>query len=374
MRIVLDLRIYGPKYGGLGRYNQQLLAGLVEDDQDNEYIVLVKGEHRDELPILPANFSATVCNCHWYSLKEQWQLPWLLRKLRPDLVHFPHFNIPYFYFGKFIVTIHDLIMTKYPSQRASTLNKFFFLFKRAAYALVISKAIRQAQAIITVSNFSAQDIKNYWQLSSQEANKIKVVYEGITVPDIYREIKQPLPEKFLLYVGNAYPHKNLEFLIRGFKEFNKQHPEYSLVLVGSKNYFYNRLEEYAVKLFGAGQKKIIFSGFVSDQDLSGYYQQATAYVFPSHYEGFGLPPLEAMAYGLPVLAARSSSLPEVLGSAALYFNPSSDNDLLASLELITKDNVLRERLRQLGLEQIKLYSWKRMAKEIISIYDSLLKR
>lgn len=368
MRIVIDLRIYGPQYGGLGRYNQKLLERLVCLDDDNDYVILVKDKHRVDLPILPPNFVIEVCDAHWYSLAEQWQLPKVLRKLKPDLVHFPHFNIPYFYSGKFIVTIHDLIMTKFPSQKASSLNKLLFIFKRLAYKLVITKAIRKSLVIITVSKFSAEDIKQYFKLSDEEAKKIKVIYEGISLPEIINTEEVKLPTKFLLYVGNAYPHKNLEFLIKTFKIWLKDHPEYYLILVGSKNYFYQRLEEFSNRVMGDDKHKVIFTGFVSDKQLVNYYQQATAYVFPSNYEGFGLPPLEAMVYGLPVLSSNTSSLPEVLESAVLYFNPQSQNDLLASLNLIVSDQELRERLTKVGYEQIKKYSWDSMVKEIIEVY------
>lgn len=371
MRLVLDLRIYGPKYGGLGRYNQKLLEHLISLDRENEYIILIKTEHKIDLPILPANFSAKICDCHWYSLAEQWQLPKILNRLQPDLVHFPHFNIPYFYRGKFIVTIHDLIMTKFPSRRASTLNKFLFAFKRLAYDFIISRAVNKAVKIITVSQFSAADIKQYFRLTETEAKKISVVYEGVNLPEIINTEEVKLPEKYLLYVGNAYPHKNLEFLIASFKEFHVKHPEYSLILVGNKNHFYQQLEKFAAATLGENKDKVILAGFVPDKKLGNYYQQATAYIFPSNYEGFGLPPLEAMAYGLPVLSAKTSCLPEVLGSAALYFDPQSQSDLLASLEIIISDNDLRDRLRQRGYEQIKLYSWQIMAEQILKIYNSL---
>ncbi|PIR06329.1 MAG: hypothetical protein COV55_04335 [Candidatus Komeilibacteria bacterium CG11_big_fil_rev_8_21_14_0_20_36_20] len=361
MKIVIDLRIFGLESGGLGRYNQKLFENLIVlDDRNNQYILLFK-EKPDDLPPLPDNFKIKVCNCHWYTLKEQIILPFVLSKLKPDLVHFTHFNVPLFYKGKFIVTIHDLIMSRFPSRGASTLNRVLFFLKYRLYNQIIKHAVKKSIKIIAVSKFTAQDIKDYFKLSEQEAKKIKVIYEGVTIPQA-TETKIDLLERFFLYIGNAYPHKNLKFLIKAFQEFLKKHPDFYLILVGNKDYFYQRL------IKKISNKNIIFTGFVPDNQLSNYYQQATAYIFPSLYEGFGLPPLEAMAYNLPVLSSKAASLPEVLGQAALYFDPGDERDLLNKMELIVDDQNLRDKLKSAGQEQIKKYSWQKMAQKIIEFY------
>ncbi len=358
MRIVLDLRIFGPKYGGLGRYNQQLLLNLAKFDAQNQYIILIKTLSSD-LPELPANFSWKICPYHWYSWQEQIFLPSILKKLKPDLVHFPHFNVPIFYRGKFIVTIHDLIMTKFPSIRTSTLNRFIFIFKRLAYQLTIRLAIKRAEKIIAVSQFTADDIKNYFKLSPKQAEKIKVIYEGLTPIKATPEINDDLPEKFFLYVGNAYPHKNLEFLLTVFAKFLKTHPDFYLVLVGDHNYFYQQLEKTA------GQH-VVFAGFIPDKKLASFYQQATAYIFPSLYEGFGLPPLEALAYQTPVLSSSASCLPEILADSVLYFDPKNKEDLLHKLEQIISDDNLKQSLLSNSNAVLARYSWEKMAQEIIT--------
>ncbi len=360
MRIVLDLRIFGPQYGGLGRYNQQLLLNLAKFDKTNNYIVLVKKISPD-LPDLPANFVWQLCPYHWYSLKEQIFLPFILKKLKPDLVHFPHFNVPIFYSGKFIVTIHDLIMTKFPSIRTSTLNRFVFIFKRLAYQLTIKSAVTRAEKIIAVSKFTAEDIKSYFHLNKNQAEKIKVVYEGLTPIKDTQEINDDLPENFFLYVGNAYPHKNLEFLIAVFKDFLKTNPDFYLVLVGTYNYFYKQLEK-------STDKHVIFAGFIPDKKLASYYRQAQAYIFPSLYEGFGLPPLEALAHQTPVLSSSASCLPEILGDAALYFDPKSKEDLLNKMQTIITDEALKQRLKLNSKRILEKYSWEQMAQEIIKYY------
>jgi glycosyltransferase involved in cell wall biosynthesis len=161
MKIVIDFRIFGTKSGGLGRYNQEFLKHLKNLDQKNEYILLFK---EDPKLNLPDNFKMQICNCHWYSIKEQIVLPWVLYKLKPDLVHFTHFNVPIFYYGKFVVTIHDLIMTKFPSQRASTLSPVLFKVKYWFYKQVIRNAVKNSKKIIAVSKFTAKDIKEYFKL------------------------------------------------------------------------------------------------------------------------------------------------------------------------------------------------------------------
>ena len=356
-KIVIDLRIYGPEFGGLGRYNQKLLENLIKQDNINQYIILVKKVQNIKLP---NNFIFKVFNFHWYSFKEQIFLPLLLKKIKPDLVHFTHFNVPFFYSGKYIVTIHDLIMTKFPSKKTSTLNGLLFFIKRWGYNLIIKKAVKKADKIIAVSNFTAQDIKTYFKL--KDSNKIKVIYEGLTkINKVAKDIE--LPKKFFLYIGNAYPHKNLKFLIKVFKRFLKKQPDYYLILVGKKDYFYKQLEKDI-------NNNIILTDFVPDNLLPNYYQKAQAYIFPSLYEGFGLPPLEALAYQLPVLSSSATSLPEVLGEAVLYFDPQDAEELFNKLNTIIVNKELRAGLKKKGLEQIKKYSWKKMVKEIIKLYNN----
>ena len=362
MRIVIDFRIFGTKPGGLGRYNQEFLSELKKLDKSNHYILLFK-----ETPEinLPDNFEIKICDCHWYGIKEQIVLPWVLYKLKPDLVHFPHFNVPIFYSGNFVVTIHDLIMTKFPSRKASTLNTFWFKIKYWFYKQVIRNAVKNSKKIIAVSKFTAKDIKEYFQLEDREAKKIEVIYEGVST--YFSSQKEPfnLPQNYFLYIGNAYPHKNLEFLIEVFKEFWQKHSEYYLILVGQKNYFYEKLAK------DIDCPNVIFTGYVADDKLDSYYKNARAYIFPSLYEGFGLPPLEAMSYGLPVLSSNSSSLPEVLGHSALYFNPKDREDLKKKMFEIINDNDLRNNLIRTGYKQIDKYSWRKMSEEILEIYKKL---
>lgn len=363
MRIIIDLRIFGTKPGGIGKYNQEFLKELIKIDQDNEYILLFE---EDPQLVLPNNFQIKICRCHWYSIKEQLFLPFIIYRLKPDLVHFTHFNVPIFYYGKYVLTIHDLIMTKFPSRRASTLNPIFFKIKYFFYQLVIKNAIKRSKKIIAVSKFTADDIKNYFKLNARQSEKITVVYEGVSEPNNNLTTVSGLPQKYFLYVGNAYPHKNLDFLLETFEEFLKKYPEYYLILVGNKNYFYQRLEK-SHKI-----SQVIFAGYITDDKLPIYYQKATAYIFPSLYEGFGLPSLEAMSYGVPVLASNSSCLPEILGQSVLYFDPKDKDDLRKKMLEIISNHDLKQQLINFGYKQFKKYSWSKMARNIWEIYKILV--
>ena len=272
MKIIIDLRIYGPQFGGLGRYNQKLLEHLARQDKNNEYILLFKSRPTD-LGILPGNFKIKIINCPWYSWREQLVIPWTLSRLKPDLVHFPHFNVPFLYRGRFVLTIHDLIMTRYPSRRASTRSQIVFHIKYWFYKLIIKSALRRASRVIAVTDYGRRDMIEYFHLSPGQAQKIKVVYEGWSVFKSSVSSLVRLPDKFFLYVGNAYPHKNLEFLIKTFKKFLSRHPDYYLILIGQKNYFYQRLAEEASQELGQDKEQIIFAGFVEDKDLPLYYRQ-----------------------------------------------------------------------------------------------------
>jgi glycosyltransferase involved in cell wall biosynthesis len=234
-------------------------------------------------------------------------------------------------------------------------------------------ALRSAH-ILTVSEFSKNDIANYYQLPPE---KITVTYEAADAPrampsasDQVRTLQQyHIKPPYLLYIGNAYPHKNLELLISAMKVLRQQPTTagpWQLVLVGREDYFYKRLHQLAWSQ--NVDDIVVFPGFVPDRQLATLYSQAFAYVFPSLYEGFGLPALEAMIHGAPVLAARSSCLPEILGDAATYFNPASVSDMIKQIHHLT-DPVVRDQLVSAGRQRVRGYSWQQMAAATARVYE-----
>ena len=358
IKIGIDARFYGPKQKGLGRYVQKLVEHLEEIDQNNQYIIFLRKDNWSQYTPNNPNFKKVLADYPWYSLAEQILMPFKIRQERVDLMHFPHFNVPVFYRKPFVITIHDLILKRFSTKRASTLGPIRYWLKNLAYQLVISSGIKRAKKIIAISEFTKQDILKYFQVDS---GKIEVIYEG--GPEKTNSNKElRINKPYLLYVGNAYPHKNLERLILAFEKLNKEKKDLRLVLVGEIDYFYQRIRKIS-------PSNVIFTDFVSDQELAGLYQDAALYVFPSLCEGFGLPPLEAMAHNLPVVSSNFSCLPEILGPAALYFNPQDINDIVDKIKKVLNKRELQEKLILEGKKRIKRYSWSRMADQILGLYQ-----
>ena len=366
MRIAIDARFLGTGTG-IGRYVEQLIFNLEKIDLENEYFILISKEVEDKYNFQNSNFKKKVVDIPWYSLVEQFKLPRVLKNLNVDLVHFSHFNVPLFYNQAFVVSIHDLILTKYPSLRATTLNPLKYWVKNLFYKLVIKHAIQKSRAVITMANVTKKEIVQKFKVKER---KIRVIYEGVTKlknNSIKIDLKKyGITKNFVLYVGNAYPHKNLEFLIQAWLNFKE---DYQLVLVGRKDYFYQRLEKMIQDL--GLENKIILTGYLSDSELAGFYQQAQAYVFSSLCEGFGLPPLEAMQFNLPILVSNTSCLPEILEDSALYFCPKDQDDFLEKLDKIMNDEELRKGFIVNFQKLLLKYNWQTMAEEILNIYQNL---
>lgn len=377
MKIGIDARFYGPRAKGLGRYNQKLLEELEKIDGANDYVVFLRRENFDEIEFRGSNFRKVLADFKWYSWGEQFIFPWLIYRQKIDLMHFTHFNLPIFYRRPYMVTIHDLILRSFGTARGGAIGRMRYWFKNAVYNLVICLVCRRAQKIIAVSEYVKNDIIRSFGV---ESDKVKVIYEGAPASDIVRRAaddsavleKYKIKKPYLLYVGNAYPHKNLARLIEAFKRLKKEYRlEWRLALVGGEDYFYRQLKKNYCDEAGIGvDGGVIFAGFAPDSDLDILYQSAGLYVFPSLCEGFGLPPLEAMSFGAPVASSSSTCLPEILGEAAHYFDATDIEDIIQRVHEAATDEILRQRLVAAGRERIKKYSWLKMAAEIRDVYIS----
>lgn len=386
MRIGIDARFYGPKAKGLGRYTQELIEQLALLDDKNEYFIFLGSDDFLAAQIEAKNFTKVLADFQPYSLREQLIFPLKIWRTKLDLMHFTHFNVPFFYRGKFVATIHDLILKKFPTKRPGIFKGLRYFFKNIFYDICLRSAVRRACQILTVSHFTKNDLIDYFGL---EPAKISVIYEGVsrlTLPPASKEAGQRILEKygirppFLLYVGNAYPHKNLPFLLEAFELLlKKSGPKIpQLVLAGKKDDFFQKIEKNFHRLcrVAPANKKtfctqVIFTGFLPDHELAFLYRQAFLYVFPSLYEGFGLPGLEAMFFDLPVLSSNAASLPEIFGEAAYYFDPSDKNDFVAKAKHIFQDQFLRQKLISLGRQRVKKFNWQETARQTLTIYKKI---
>ena len=368
MRIGIDARMM-QKGQGVGRYINRLIAHLLQRDDTHEYVVFLRQNNWLDLPDHP-RLKKVLADIAWYSWREQLVLPWLMWRERVDVMHFPHFNVPLLYPGRFVVTIHDLILIKHAmsaTSAASTKNPIIHFFKYLAYRALLFGVVRRACRIITVSQYVKKDIENYLGVAKA---RIVVTYEAAEIVEVYGGgVLTPAVKKpYLLYVGNSFPHKNLELLLQLGARLSQEGSSLSIVLAGQEDYFSKRLGERINELKLAD--RILQVGRVEDDVLDQLYRQAHAYVFPSLEEGFGIPPLEAMVRGVLVLASNASCLPEILGDAAIYFDP-HDVESLWKAVCASMDGEQAQVLRVAGQAHAAEFSWDRCAQETLSVYTSV---
>ncbi|MBI2600049.1 glycosyltransferase family 4 protein [Candidatus Daviesbacteria bacterium] len=368
MRIGIDARFFNES--GVGRYLRNLIRSLMVLDKDNQYFIFLLPKDFDKF-VESKNFKKVLADFSWYGFAEQFKFPSLLNQYNLDLIHFPHFNVPIFYTGKFVVTIHDLIHQHRSMGKPTMLNPVSFKIKQLGYRKVFKTAVTKSQQIFVPSNCVKKLLMEEWHISDKEIIVTpEAVDEGIVsladkmtgtkVDAILKKFKIDSP--FIFYVGNAHPHKNVEGLIKAFSNLNKQRPNLKLVLSGYDHFFWQRIK----KQFQ--HPSVIFTGFVSDEQLVALYKGAESFVIPSFEEGFGIPILEAMACGCPVVASNTASLPEVGKDAVLYFNPHSIDDMREKLTKLLNSQSLRLKLIKKGKERVKKFSWNKLAQQTLSGY------
>lgn len=370
MRIGIDARFFGPESKGLGRYTQKLITYLEQIDTKNDYVIFLRKDNFDLYVPRNKRFTKILADYQWYSMREQIFFLFALYKYKCDVVHFPHFNVPLLYFRAYIVTIHDLILLRYPTKKASTRTIFLYWFKYAMYRIVIYCAIKKARRIIAVSRFTKDDICTQYPFAR---HKTDVIYEAAEVESgsfgdheiFFRQYGIIKP--YMLYAGNAYPHKNLYKLVDAFALYCANGGAVQqLVLVGKNDYFYQALEKY---IRAQEIKNITILHTVSDMQLHVLYQHAIIFVFPSLYEGFGLPPLEAQLMKVPVLSNDHPCMREVLSSEGAWYCDATDEKHFAeSMEYLINDVTLRGMLIIRGFDNARKYSWRTMAQRTHDIY------
>jgi glycosyltransferase involved in cell wall biosynthesis len=377
--IGIDARFYGPTGKGLGRYTKEVVDRVTAADTESNYVIFMSPANFHEFTPPNERVKKILVKTRWYTLAEQFVLAFLVAKHKIDLFHTPHFNAPVFAPCKLVVTIHDLILLNFSTERATTLSSAKYKIKYLGYKFVIWLAMARSKKIIAVSQFTKDDIVRNFGINP---DKVVVTLEGVADFEAAGNVdgrildKLEVSKPFFLYIGNAYPHKNLEGLIKTYAELSQEQVLPQLILVGKEDYFYKRVKDLAesLNLWSAGTRsnKVVFAGYLTDAELAALFKEALFYIFPSFYEGFGLPPLEAMAHGLPVLSSNLSCLPEILGDAAAYFDPNDQADFKSAIRDMISNDGKRAELIKLGFEQVKKYSWKECADDALKVYRQYL--
>ncbi len=370
MRIAIDARKLHDF--GIGTYIRNILIGLTRLDQQTEYVILCRPEDLDVAGTLGGNFRAVAESARPYSLSEQVRIPLSLVRERAHLLHEPHYVLPPATRCRSVVTIHDCIHLMFPQYLSGRLAH---LYARAA----MWSAVHKADQILTVSEASKRDILRFFDIPE---DRIAVIYNAIderflAPPDEERMdlIRQryQLDHPFVLYAGNIKPHKNLERLIDAFGRVRASGlADLRLVIIGDDVSKYPPLRQ-AIHRHRL-DKVVRFLGFQPYDTLAAFYRLARAFAFPSLYEGFGLPPLEAMACGTPVVTSNVSSLPEVAGGAAVLVDPHDAASIAKGLERAVTDETLRSELVQRGLARARDFSWAQSVAAIHRIYLDVLER
>ncbi len=371
-KIGIDARIWGVKHAGLGRYVENLVLNLQKLDTINEYVIFCRKEDCETIPV-SKNWKKVVADIRHYSFSEQLQLVFIFNKEKLDLLHVPHYNVPIFYRGKFVVTIHDLLWHDLKSLKVTTLPAPIYASKYLGYKIVVANAIHHAEKIIVPSEAVKIDILSKYKL---QPNKVAITYEGVSVLQenlqvniscLELEKKYKIKKPYLLYVGSLYPHKNVESVVMAMKSLPNP-PQ--LVIVSGRNIFLDKFQSFLKK--EKAEHLVNLVGYVPDEELSVLYQNSKAFIFPTLSEGFGLPGLEAMQNGTPVVCSDLSVLREIYGAAALYFNAKDPSDINRKLKEILGNKELRIKLVTAGKKQAAKYSWEKMTKETILLYKQTL--
>ncbi|MEN9557695.1 MAG: hypothetical protein RL141_64 [Candidatus Parcubacteria bacterium] len=364
MNITIDARMMGPQVSrGIGRYVEELVRAMVAEAPEHQYTLVVREEGSSPFRGSP-NVQHVVADVPWYGLMEQLKMPGVLARTKPDVVHVPHWNVSIFSRLPRVVTIHDILLLSEPaSAKVSTRGPVIAWLKRLFFRIVLWKALFGSRTILVPTQYVADDIRKHFP-----SLKTPIVVTGEGMPAVNEAVwSEPSDSPYLLYVGSAYPHKGLDGLLDAWKQIAERHPSLSLVLAGEKDVFMERLVH---RVATEQLPRVRFLGRVTDQDLPPLYAKATALIFPSRQEGFGLPPLEALAYGCPVIAARASCLPEVLGTeAAIFFQPGSADDILRAVEhVLAHPQDTRQHARRAAYSLAARHTWKHAASRTVAAY------
>ena len=374
MKVAIDIRRMTEF--GVGTYTRNVVRALGRLDQSNEYFLIGLPQKVVEIGPLPQNFQTIPLLDDAATTKGYFECRAILKRLHCDLVHIPHLfwmprNLP----CPYVMTVHDVLEHMYRTHDRSGL-------RRSLHFHLTRRVLNGAARILAVSKYTKSDIEKLFGIPG---SRIEVVYNAIDERFLRGHAsdadKQVLAERylvtypFLLYAGRISPHKNLVRIIEAFSalkaELEKEgkFPDLKLIIIGDELSKHPDLRRTVIR--GGVQNDVRFMGFVPIEMLRVFYDVAKIFVFPSLYEGFGLPPLEAMAHGTPVITSNTSSLPEVVGNAAVLVNPENVFEIMRALHRVLLDQTVRDKLKQRGYEQAKKFSWDASARQILGVYKEV---
>jgi len=368
MRIAIDARLSYHQPAGISRYTWYLLRALAQLNQHDEFVVFQHRKHRVPLIDQP-NFRRSTLYAPVHHRLEQFLLPLELFWQSLDLIHSTDFIPPLYSPIPAVITVHDLAFFHWPN---------FLTKDSAAYYGQIDRAVRHARHIIVPSENTKHDLIG---ILGTPDKKISVIYEAanpsfapLAVGPARRAMaaKFKIPNHYILFVSTIEPRKNVNGLLHAYRYLRDKYNigEIGLVLAGSQGWLYEETVELVRKL--KLEKHTFFLGRVTDEDLHQLYVGARCHVHPAHYEGFGLPPLEAMACGTPTIVSNVSSLPEVVGDAALLVNPADTEEIAVAMHRLITDDALHAELREKGLKRAQCFSWEATAQSTFDVYRKVL--
>lgn len=377
MKIAIDARMIGPENTrGIGRYIEELTKAMAQAEPRNNYLLVT----RHPLPRLTEKFSniqTMIADVSWYGWREQWALPGILKRIKPDVMHIPHWNVPYMYHGPLVITVHDLLLKHQPVSAHSSQRTWPVRWlKKMGYDLVLANAIKKARVICVPTEFTKNDLMSLYPGTEK---KIVVTGEGIDhmrdsgsnqlADKLINRASNAVdgPSGYLVYVGSAYPHKRLDLLLEAWKSLSDVYPRLELKIAGEMDQFMTQRRKEA----SFNEQRINFLGQVTDENLKNLYQGALVTVFPSSFEGFGLPPLESLVLGCPVVSSNATSMPEVLGKkGVVYFKNGSKDDMIKAIKAVVDNHgYYHEQAKQAGIESAVKHSWQKAAKKTLEAYQ-----
>lgn len=370
-------RLFRPHKHGMDRVVLELILNLQQIDKENEYVIFVKPDQDNAIILPTTNFKIVEIPGGPYPFWEQFKLPKLAKAYNCDLLHCTSNTAPILNKTPLITTLHDIIYMEGSwfqllTSKASLYQKFGNLYRR----FIVRQVVKNSKKIITVSNFENENITRFFKLKDK---KTQTVYNGVNEnfninmdAALLNKVKTnyKLPENYFLHIANKDPRKNTKGVVMAFNEFLKQNTVgYKLVILGYKE------ADLKILLDEIGtpeiREQIILTGYVSDEDLPAVYFLSQLFLFPSLREGFGIPIIEAMACGVPVITSNTSSMPEVAGVAAHLIDPNKYDEICMGMLKITSDTNYRSQLIEKGLLQSKKFTWNKMALQVLEQYKQI---